>query len=56
MNRADQIDCLQLLEEQSRKNSRNKIALFYPDEGPLRRELAVPAKGNFYDVYKTYLS
>lgn len=39
MDRAAKIELLQLLEEKQRRISRRKIYTYYPDEGPLRREL-----------------
>lgn len=39
MDRAAKIELLQLLEEKQRRLSRRKIYTYYPDKGPLRREL-----------------
>lgn len=38
-SRADKLELLALLEEKQRRVSRNKIKSYYPDAGPLRREL-----------------
>ena len=37
--KADQIELLALLEEQERRVSRRKLFTYFPEEGPLRREL-----------------
>lgn len=42
MNRAEKIELIQLMEEKKRRASRNKIKLFYPETGALRRELYAP--------------
>jgi phage terminase large subunit-like protein len=39
LNRSDTIKLIQTLEEIERRESRNKLARYYPDAGPLRREL-----------------
>lgn len=33
-------ELLALLEERARRKSQNKLASYYPDDGPLRRELS----------------
>ena len=38
-SRAEKLELLKLLEEKQRRVSRNKIATYYPNEGPLRRAL-----------------
>ena len=53
MSRADKIEYLQLLEERDRRDSRNKIVNFYPDDGPLRRELYIPHQ-EFFKAGATY--
>ena len=53
MSRADKIEYLQLLEERDRRDSRNKITNFYPDDGPLRRELYIPHQ-EFFRAGATY--
>ena len=42
MNRAEKIEIIELMEEIERRASRNKLKLFYPETGPLRRELYIP--------------
>lgn len=39
MNRADKIELLALIEEKERRQKTRKILSYYPDAGPLRREL-----------------
>lgn len=39
MDRAQKIELIQILEEKQRRIKFNKIATYYPDQGPLRREL-----------------
>lgn len=39
MNRADKLELLDLLEERERRNKDRKIWSYFPDEGPLRRDL-----------------
>jgi phage terminase large subunit-like protein len=39
LNPAEQRELLALLEEQKRRADRNKLSTYYPDVGPLRREL-----------------
>lgn len=42
LTRAEKIELLKLQEEKDRRRRTRKILSFYPDEGPLRRELYVP--------------
>jgi len=53
MDRAAKIELLQLLEEKQRRISRRKIYTYYPDEGPLRREL-YPKHLSFFEAGLTY--
>lgn len=39
MDRASKIQLLELIEEKNRRLKGNKLSSYYPDEGPLRREL-----------------
>lgn len=39
MNREDKLELLKLLEEKERRKKYRKLFSYYPDEGPLRREL-----------------
>lgn len=39
LSRKEKLQLLEALEEKVRRDSRNKIATLFPDEGPLRREL-----------------
>lgn len=39
MNRSDKLELLRLLEEKERRARGRKLATYYPDTGPLRREL-----------------
>lgn len=41
MNRQEKIELLKLLEEKERRKKSRKLFSYYPDEGPLRRELYV---------------
>lgn len=41
LTRAQKLEYLELLQEKLRRKTQNKIRSFYPDEGPLRRELYV---------------
>lgn len=36
---SEKLELLQLLEEQERRRSRRKLSSYYPDQGPLRRDL-----------------
>lgn len=53
MNRAEKIELIELLEEKDRRASRKKINLFYPEEGPLKRELYIPHQ-KFFEAGATY--
>lgn len=53
MDRAAKIELLQLLEEKQRRISRRKIYTYYPDEGPLRREL-YPKHLSFFEAGVKY--
>lgn len=52
-SRADKIRLLELEEEQIRRIETNKIDTFYPDDGPLRREL-YPKHQEFFAAGATY--
>lgn len=39
MNRDEKLELLKLLEEKERRTKKNKIKTYFPDSGPLRREL-----------------
>lgn len=41
LSSSEKLELLTLIEERARRTSRNKLASYYPDEGPLRRELYV---------------
>lgn len=51
--REEKLELLELLEEKARRKSRNKIDGYYPDEGPLRREL-YPKHMEFFEAGATY--
>ncbi len=53
MDRAAKIELLQLLEEKQRRASRRKIYAYYPDKGPLRREL-YPKHLSFFEAGVKY--
>lgn len=53
MDRTAKIELLQLLEEKQRRISRRKIYTYYPDEGPLRREL-YPKHLSFFEAGQQY--
>lgn len=53
LTRAQKVEYLELLEEQKRRKSRNKIDLYYPDSGPLRREL-YPRHMEFFELGLTF--
>lgn len=48
-SRADQVELIQLLEELDRRNRTRKIFSYYPETGPLRRELYVK-HNKFFDA------
>lgn len=39
MSRAEKVELIELLDERERRKSTNRIKFYYPDEGPLRRDL-----------------
>ncbi len=49
----ERLELIELLEELERRKSRNKIDEYYPDEGPLRREL-YPKHMEFFEAGATY--
>lgn len=49
MTKSDKIELLQLLEEKERRAKYNKILSYYPDDGPLRREL-YPKHLSFFEA------
>lgn len=53
MDRAAKIELLELLEEKQRRASRRKIYNYYPDKGPLRREL-YPKHLSFFEAGQQY--
>ena len=53
MDRAAKIELLELLEEKQRRASRRKIYAYYPDKGPLRREL-YPKHLSFFEAGVKY--
>lgn len=53
MDRPAKIELLQLLEEKQRRASRRKIYAYYPDKGPLRREL-YPKHLSFFEAGVKY--
>jgi len=53
LNREQMIEAIELLEEQSRRQSRRKLQTYFPEEGPLRRE-AYPKHCEFFDAGSTY--
>lgn len=50
---AEKRELLALMEEKQRRESRNKLATYYPDEGPLRREL-YPRHMEFFRAGEQY--
>lgn len=53
LNAADKSQLVLLLDEAKRRASQNKIDSYYPDDGPLRREL-YPKHLEFFRVGRTY--
>lgn len=53
MDRGAKIELLELLEEKQRRASRRKIYAYYPDKGPLRREL-YPKHLSFFEAGAKY--
>lgn len=53
MNGIDKIELLKLLDEKNRRISNRKYLTYYPDKGPLRREL-YPKHMEFFAAGKTY--
>lgn len=54
MNLADKLEEIKLLEEKERLRKSNKLVTYYPDEGPLRRELYWKHT-SFFEAGKTFL-
>lgn len=55
MNRNDKIELLKLLEEKDRRKKTRKLSTYYPDTGPLRRELYYKHT-EFFEAGKTFLA
>jgi phage terminase large subunit-like protein len=53
MTNSSDLELLRLLEERKKRNERRKIFRFYPETGPLRRELYVPHL-KFFAAGKTF--
>lgn len=53
LSTTERLQLIALLEEQERRKSRNKIDEYFPDEGPLRREL-YPKHMEFFEAGATY--
>lgn len=53
MNRSDKLELLMLLEEKERRRKTRKILSYYPDYGPLRREL-YPKHTSFFKAGSTF--
>jgi phage terminase large subunit-like protein len=54
MDRAEKLELIQILEEKERRKRTRKLHSYYPDEGPLRREL-YPKHLAFFAAGKSYL-
>lgn len=54
MTRDERLELIALLEEKQRRAKRRKILTFYPDEGPLRRELYTKHL-EFFEAGKTFM-
>jgi phage terminase large subunit-like protein len=54
MNREENLELLALLEERERRSWGRKIEKYFPDEGPLRRDL-YPKHLTFFETGKTHL-
>lgn len=52
-SRADKLELLKLLQEKERRESQNKLATYFKDEGPLRREL-YPQHMEFFRLGKEH--
>lgn len=53
MNRSEKLELLKLLEEKDRRKKTRKLFSYYPDQGPLRRELYVK-HNQFFDAGLKY--
>src|SRR5438309_8790500 len=53
MNRNQKLELVALLEEKKKRESERKILTYYPDTGPLRREL-YPKHMQFFAAGKTF--
>lgn len=54
MDRASKVEYLQLLEEKARRTRTRKILTYYPDDGPLRRELYTKHMA-FFEAGRKYI-
>lgn len=54
MNRSEKLELLELLEERERRSKGRKLVTYFPDEGPLRREV-YPKHMEFLAAGKTHM-